>query len=164
MQLFDTHAHITDKKFDGDRQELIDNFEKDNVIGMIEAGTDIANSKIAAKLAEENNLVYAAAGVHPHNANETAAEFIDELKILAKIKPFLSQVLIPNLNVDRAIKILAQKSGVEEKKIKHLFSKYKINKLLTVSSDTSQIVAEQNVHKSNLNNLEEFVIKQYEEI
>ncbi|MBT3281383.1 MAG: hypothetical protein HN374_00255 [Cryomorphaceae bacterium] len=91
-------------------------------------------------------------------------ENIDELKILAKIKPFLSQVLIPNLNVDRAIKILAQKSGVEEKKIKHLFSKYKINKLLTVSSDTSQIVAEQNVHKSNLNNLEEFVIKQYEEI
>jgi TatD DNase family protein len=82
MKLFDTHAHITDKKFDGDRQELIDNFEKDNVIGMIEAGTDIANSKIAAKLAEENNLVYAAAGVHPHNANETAAEFIDELKIL----------------------------------------------------------------------------------
>ena len=35
MKLFDTHAHITDKKFDGDRQELIDNFEKDNVIGMI---------------------------------------------------------------------------------------------------------------------------------
>jgi len=82
MKLFDTHAHITDERFDGDRQTIIDNLDLDGLSGFIEAGTDIENSLLAAKLASENPLIYSAAGVHPHSAKETKSGYLDELKKL----------------------------------------------------------------------------------
>ena len=91
-------------------------------------------------------------------------EKIDELKTLEKIKPFIPNVLVPNMNVEQSINLLHQQSGVSKENIKHLFSKYKINKLLTVSSDTTQISSEQNIHKTNLANLDKFVINQYLEV
>ncbi len=77
--LFDTHAHMLDKKFDNDRQDIIDSFEADDILAIIEAGTNIADSKAAAKMAMDNKRVYAASGIHPHDAMDAGDNYIDEL-------------------------------------------------------------------------------------
>lgn len=89
-------------------------------------------------------------------------ETINELKILEKVKPFLSKTLALKLDINQSINIISQQSKVDVEKVKYLFSKYKINKLLTTSLDAAKVLDEQNIHKSNLNDLQNFVIDQYE--
>jgi len=80
--LFDTHAHILSEKFDHDRQDIIDTFESDDILAIIEAGTNIKNSIAATKLANENERIYAASGIHPHDSRSAEANYLDELSRL----------------------------------------------------------------------------------
>lgn len=83
MRLFDTHAHLLDKRFDEDRQAVIDALPGRGVVGMIEVGCDIRDSARAAALAAQTDYIYAAVGVHPHEAAETEDDYLDELEALA---------------------------------------------------------------------------------
>ena len=84
MKLFDTHVHLTDDRFDADRQAVIDGFEAEHILGVIEAATDEADSKAAVDLASNNTRVYAAVGIHPHEAKDVSGEYIRVLADLAK--------------------------------------------------------------------------------
>ena len=84
--LFDTHVHLTDDRFDKDRQAIIDRFGADGICGVIEAATDVADSKAAAALAQENDKIYAAAGVHPHDAEGVSKTYLDDLSDLLNQK------------------------------------------------------------------------------
>jgi DNA gyrase/topoisomerase IV subunit A len=103
------------------------------------------------------------------NVNKTMLEYeiskiqtiIDEIKILIKIKPYLSKVLLLKDDIKKAISIISEKSKVDEKIISKLFSKYNISKLLTVNTDTTKLLNEISVYKNNLSNLKTFVINQY---
>ena len=82
--LFDTHAHITDEKFDSDRQEILKAIEESQVEYVVNPAVDIPSSVQAIKLAKENDFVYAAVGVHPHEAKDFDEDSIDVLRELAK--------------------------------------------------------------------------------
>ncbi|KDR94254.1 TatD DNase family protein [Peptoclostridium litorale DSM 5388] len=82
--LFDTHAHITDEKFDSDRQEILKAIEESKVEYVVNPAVDIPSSVQAIKLAKENSFVYAAVGVHPHEAKDFDEDSIDVLRELAK--------------------------------------------------------------------------------
>ena len=65
--LFDTHSHLDDEKFDPDRETVIRRIrEEDGVDLLMCVGADIASSKRAITLAEKDDFIYAAVGVHPH--------------------------------------------------------------------------------------------------
>jgi len=83
MTLFDTHAHLVSSRFDDDRQAVIDAYAGDGLLGSIEVGDDLANSKKAVALAEANPLIYAAVGVHPHEAKDVSEDYIQTLSALA---------------------------------------------------------------------------------
>lgn len=83
-ELFDTHSHILDKRFDNDREELLANLPGLGVIGLIEIGTTVDDSKQAAKLASRVPYIYAAAGVHPHEAKSAPIDYLEQLKIIVK--------------------------------------------------------------------------------
>jgi TatD DNase family protein len=68
--LFDSHAHIDDKKFNDDREEVISRAAMNGVTGIINAGADMFSSARAVELAERYPHVYAAVGIHPHDAKE----------------------------------------------------------------------------------------------
>ena len=68
--LFDTHAHYTDEKFDNVKA-LLDSLFGDDICGILCVGTDEKTSHDSLLLAKEYPLMYAAAGIHPH---ECAAE------------------------------------------------------------------------------------------
>lgn len=82
--LVDSHAHLDDKRFDNDREDLIKNFKENNIEFIVNPGADLKTSRKAVKLAKENENIYAAVGVHPHDAGDMDENTIAELKKLAK--------------------------------------------------------------------------------
>ena len=83
MRLFDTHAHLLDKRFDNDRRLLIDALPGHGVIGVIECGTTADDSRCAAALAADTDYIYAAAGIHPHEAAEAPNDYITQIETIA---------------------------------------------------------------------------------
>ncbi len=53
MNLFDSHSHYNDEKFDKDRKEMIAETLKQGVSHFIVAGYDIPSSKKAIEIANE---------------------------------------------------------------------------------------------------------------
>ncbi len=65
--LFDTHCHLNFKAFDGRVKEVINQANKSGVNNIVIPGTDVETSKKAIEIAEKNQGVYAAIGIHPHH-------------------------------------------------------------------------------------------------
>lgn len=72
--LFDSHCHLTDERFDPDRAAVLKRARAAGVEGMVSVGSDAADSRAAARLAESDPAIWATAGVHPHEAAAAAAE------------------------------------------------------------------------------------------
>lgn len=69
--IFDTHAHYDDSRFDEDRFPLLEKLMSESVCGIINCGCDYASSLAALELAHRYDGVYAAVGVHAHEAADT---------------------------------------------------------------------------------------------
>jgi TatD DNase family protein len=83
LMLVDSHAHLIDEKFDRDREELIARTRAGGVALVINAGYDLDSSRRSAALAEKNDFVFAAVGIHPHDAAKVSGDYLDVLKELA---------------------------------------------------------------------------------
>lgn len=68
MMYFDSHAHMDDKRFDHDRDQVIRRAFDGGLVGFLNAGADMASSQRGIRLAEQYDGVVAAVGVHPHDA------------------------------------------------------------------------------------------------
>lgn len=84
--IVDTHVHLNDKRFDFDRQKIIDELPQNNIESVINVGYDIASSRASVSLAESNARVFAAIGVHPHDSKSATNTIYDELAALSKSK------------------------------------------------------------------------------
>ena len=62
--LIDTHSHLNFKAYDADRGEVIKRTKEGGVV-CIDVGTKYETSKNAIELAEKNEGIYAAIGMHP---------------------------------------------------------------------------------------------------
>ena len=70
MNLFDSHAHYNDSKFDIDRDKIIKETLENNVSNFIVAGFDIESSKKAVKIADSYKNVYAIVGISPNDVED----------------------------------------------------------------------------------------------
>src|SRR3712207_9367714 len=75
----DSHAHIDGEEFDADRDEVVARAREAGVRAMLNVGTGDphgGNFERAVAVAEKYEGVYAAVGVHPHDAKlyDEAAE------------------------------------------------------------------------------------------
>ena len=84
MFLTDTHAHLDFPQFDSDREEAIERALAAGVGIIINVGADLASSRRAVALAEAHPQIYAAVGVHPHDAKTLTEEVLTELRELAR--------------------------------------------------------------------------------
>jgi len=69
--MIDTHAHLDDKKFDADRNEVIRGAAENGVkkiICVYCVSADVRSLDKFTHIVAENDSVYAAAGIHPHDA------------------------------------------------------------------------------------------------
>lgn len=84
--IFDTHAHYDDEAFDEDREILLSSLNGRGVSLVIDCGCDVASSKKAIELSEKYDFIYAAVGIHPHEAEEAGENDLDEIRRLLKHK------------------------------------------------------------------------------
>ena len=70
MQLFDTHAHLLDDKFDEDRNTLIASLPGAGVRGFVEACVEAEDIPKIQALTLLYDFVYGSAGIHPHSASK----------------------------------------------------------------------------------------------
>lgn len=82
--MIDTHCHLTFEELVGDVESLIARSKDAGVTGWITVGTDPQQNRKAIELAERYENMYAAVGIHPHEAKDVTAETIAELKKLAQ--------------------------------------------------------------------------------
>lgn len=68
MEFVDTHCHIHFENFGLDNDEVYERSHEAGVTRLIAVGTTLADSKHAADFAGSRDGVWAAAGVHPHEA------------------------------------------------------------------------------------------------
>ena len=83
-QVIDTHAHLDFDAFNSDRDEVISRSQDAGLLAIINPGITLAGSQVAVKLAEQYPMVYAAVGVHPHEARSLTEVTIEELYTLAQ--------------------------------------------------------------------------------
>lgn len=82
--LIDTHTHLDDTRYDGDRETMIARAREAGVDTFITIGCDLATSKAAVELAERYPFVYASIGVHPHEVRHIGDGWYDEFRRLAQ--------------------------------------------------------------------------------
>jgi TatD DNase family protein len=78
--LFDSHAHLDDKRFDPDRDEIIGNLQKSGVGGMLNAASSLDSIGRSIELAEKYDFIVASAGVHPSDTRELNEENFNKIE------------------------------------------------------------------------------------
>ena len=88
MEIFDSHAHYDDEKFNEDREEVIKSIYEEGITKCINIGCDIKTSENSIKLSEKYDFIYATCSIHPSEIPQTEQELwkqLDKIKEMAKI-------------------------------------------------------------------------------
>lgn len=82
--MIDSHLHLDDEKFDGLRQQIVDELPQNNVEFVINNSCDLASMESGFALAKNNERVFATVGMHPHTARFFDKSFADKMEKLAQ--------------------------------------------------------------------------------
>jgi len=84
VELIDTHCHLDFAPFDGDRDQVLKRAVEAGVTVLVNPGADLESSCRAVELAGRFSQVYAAVGVHPHDATTLDETVLHKLAELAR--------------------------------------------------------------------------------
>lgn len=85
--LFDTHAHMDDRAFDGDREALLASLPDSGIGLLMNPGCSLESSRRADALSRRYGWIYAAVGSHPDAAHEVCDDVLEEYRKLCKLNP-----------------------------------------------------------------------------
>ncbi len=83
MKLFDSHCHLDDAVFVKDIAAIYHRMDEADVVKAMTVGVDRQSSEEAVALADAQKHIYAAVGIHPHNAKNSTASDMAILNNLA---------------------------------------------------------------------------------
>lgn len=81
--IFDTHAHYDDDKFDTDRESLLASMPEKGIDKIVTCGCDIESTEFNRQLSHKYDFIYYAAGFHPENLENVKLSDIDIIEQLA---------------------------------------------------------------------------------
>lgn len=81
---FDSHAHLDDRRFDEDREIIIDDLKNHGVGLIMNIGCDLPSSERSVELADRYDFIYAAVGSHPDDADHVDGALLDRYRALAQ--------------------------------------------------------------------------------
>lgn len=81
--MIDSHAHIDFPDFDPIRAQVLERFQQAGGRAILNVGCDLASSVRSVELAEKYYLIYAAIGIHPHDADNLDDAALKQLEKLA---------------------------------------------------------------------------------
>jgi TatD DNase family protein len=79
----DTHCHLMLDAFDDDRVEVLERAAEARVSPILIPGIDLDSSRKAVELAQSQDGLFVAVGIHPHEADSWGPKTADELADLA---------------------------------------------------------------------------------
>ena len=82
--IIDAHAHLQSREFDTDRPAVLERAWAAGLHAVVNAGDDLDSSAAAVALAEADDRLFAAVGVHPHAASTLDADTLRRLEDLAR--------------------------------------------------------------------------------
>lgn len=100
MNLFDSHSHYNDERFDEDREKIILETLNEGVSNFIVAGYNIESSKKAVEIAKMYEGIYATVGISPND--------LDEIKSINDIQENINElesIINNNLNTNKIVGI-----------------------------------------------------------
>lgn len=83
ISLTDTHAHVDDSAFDGDRDGVLERAREAGIDRLINIGSDLASSRASLRLTQEHAWIWAVAGIHPSSTTNVRERDYDEIRRLA---------------------------------------------------------------------------------
>ncbi len=87
MELFDSHCHLDDERFDEDREEIIEKIKKSGITKLVSAGYNIGGSKKGVELSKKYEFIYTTCGLSPNDIPQKEEELwknINKIKRLVK--------------------------------------------------------------------------------
>lgn len=82
--LFDSHAHLDGERFDNDRDLVINRAKANGIEYIMNPGADFESSVRAVELAQKYDMIYAAVGIHPHDASSLDDSLLMMIEALSK--------------------------------------------------------------------------------
>ena len=151
MELFDTHSHYNDEKFELDREKIIKDTFEAGVTKFVCAGYNVNSSKLALEIANKYDFIYAICGISPNDLEDVADDNYKIIKDLAKNKKC---VAIGEIGLD----YYWEKENSQFQKevfIKHIEIANELNLPIVIHSrdaakDTIDILKENNVKKQGI--------------
>ena len=101
MQLFDTHAHYNDEKFDIDRENVIEQIYNSGVTKLVNAGYSLESSKRALEIAKKYEWMYVIFGISPNdipNSRKKIDEQVLKLKEMIKNEATEEQKIVKDVD------------------------------------------------------------------
>ena len=90
--LFDTHAHMDDRAFDADREELIRSFPEQGLALVMNPGCSLESSRNVDALTREFPYLYGAVGSHPDVADEVDEAVLEEYRQIVAGNPKIKAI------------------------------------------------------------------------
>jgi TatD DNase family protein len=78
--IIDTHCHLEMNEFNSDREAVIQRAKDAGIEVIITIGSDLEGNKGAVKLSGKYDFVYAAVGIHPHDAKDFSEDIFNQIK------------------------------------------------------------------------------------
>jgi len=100
MNLFDSHSHYNDEKFDIDREQIIKETLVNGVSNFIVAGYNIEGSKKAVRIAENYEQVYTTAGISPNDVEDIKYDVDESISQIEEIAKNKKVVAIGEIGLD----------------------------------------------------------------
>ena len=143
--LFDTHAHLDDRVFDEDREQLLAALPGQGLALVMNPGCSLESSRNASALAQRYDYIYAAVGSHPDAADEVNEAVLAEYRELCKQNPKIRAIGEIGLDyyyddIPREIQLRAFRAQME----------------LARELDLPVIVHERDAHEDGMNIVREF--------
>lgn len=86
QNIFDTHSHYDDEKFNPDREMLLSTLQSQGVSDVVSCGCDIETTQFNFDLAQAYNFMYFAAGFHPECLEGASLKDLELIKKFAQNK------------------------------------------------------------------------------
>ena len=80
---FDSHAHLDDRRFSEDREQIFRELGDHGVHYIMNVGCDLPSSQRSIALAEAYDFVYASVGSHPDDADHVNGKLLEDYRRLA---------------------------------------------------------------------------------
>lgn len=151
MELFDSHSHYNDEKFDIDREQIIKEVYEAGITRTVCVGYNVEKSKFALEIANSHNFIFATCGISPNDIEDFSLENLREIEKIGKNKKI---VAIGEIGLD----YYWNKENKEKQKelfIKQIEIANRLNKPIVIHTrdayiDTIEILKKHQVNKKGI--------------